>query len=98
MESSPYVVLLEAHRVSLQRLSSYVVPEGSPVYKLHDDAQLAVAVCHEEASQLDDVVAVELHQGDHLLHRPLVIVLDPFHSAGHTAYPLFENLPKSTLA
>ena len=96
-EASPDAVLLEAHGVRLQRLGLHEVGKGSPVRVLHDDAQLPLPVLQEETPQPDDVLAVQLHQGDHLLHRLLVVVLYPLHRARHPSNLLLEDAPESTL-
>ena len=97
-KASPDAVLLEAHCVRLQRLCHHEVGEGAPVRVLHDDAQLPLPVLQEEAPQPDDILAVQLDEGDHLLHRLLVIVLDPLHRAGDPSNLLLKHAAKGTLA
>ena len=97
-KASPDAVLLEAHGVRLQRLPHHKVGEGSSVGVLHDDTQLPIPVLQEETPQPDDVLAVQLHQGDHLLHGLLVKVLDPLHSTSHSSNLFLKHFPKSSLA
>ena len=94
----PHVVLLEEHGLRLGRLALHEVGEGAAVGELHDDAQRLALVVDEEAAQADDVLAVQLDQGDHLLHRLLVIVTDPLDSTSHPIDPLLEDCPEGTLA
>lgn len=94
----PHVVLLEEHRLRLGRLALHKVGEGAAVGELHDDAQRVVLVVDEEAAQAVDVLTVQLDQGDHLLHRLLVIVANLLDGTSHSVDLLLVDRPEVTLA